>query len=231
MVIIANGDLTRVSGVAGSAHVTSHGATVRNSFIGTLTHQSPNGEVIDSTIINAYTVNQDNIRHIDSNFNADTTVDNVTDAQFRGCKGDGNFTDNGTDTLGSANTGSIPNTADSTGTHTTTWGGGFSPAESGNLTYSVLGDKVTLNFPDVLATLGASPNTITMTTVLPANLRPTANRDYVIRVRNDGTDTIAFMDVQASGAITVYATAAGGNFSGTMGTSGFYATSINYSTS
>ncbi|NIV10136.1 MAG: hypothetical protein GWN62_02155 [Aliifodinibius sp.] len=112
------------------------------------------------------------------------------------------------------------------GTHTTTWGGAMSPAVSGDVVFTRNGNIVTLLFP--LTTDDTPANaTMTMTTVLPARLRPTALLRFSIIRINSGSDGFGRMDIATDGNITIGKNASLAAFD-TGAEAGIFPTCISY---
>lgn len=114
----------------------------------------------------------------------------------------------------------------SSGTHTTDWAGPYA-ATAGNLAYQVVGDVVTLTFPQITGTQ-TSASVLTAATVLPADLRPAVQSEFIIRESDNAVIGTTVLIVGTDGSMVIYGTVGGGN---TTGTAAFtsYATSISYS--
>lgn len=84
--------------------------------------------------------------------------------------------------------------ANYTGTATLTLTG-CTTSPTGDITYSLNGDVVTINFPEITGTSNTTSATLTG---LPAEIQPATPRVVVGRTINNGTDTISLMDITGS---------------------------------
>lgn len=117
-------------------------------------------------------------------------------------------------------------------THTTTWGGAYSPAVSGaDIKLYKLGQLVVF-YLEPMASKSVSVNdTISATTVLPAAYRPTLGKvHHGLNVIASGTYSQGYVDISTSGAITISnGDAPTGKFSPVGGgTAGWEGISITY---
>lgn len=116
--------------------------------------------------------------------------------------------------------------------HSTTWQGIWASPQSstGDVYYTKIGDQIFLDLPALVTANANTPSFITATTVLPANIRPPLTLFWAISIRDNGTRSVAFVEIVPSGAINIYANSALGNFSGLslLGQSGFFGTTVRY---
>lgn len=158
---------------------------------------------------------------------------NTSEAVFNGCVTDGTttFTDNGVDTHRAGNDSVIGNDYGiaETGTHNTTWSGIWASAQTGNIEYSILDGQVILKIPEVGDTKTIGSASITATTPLPENLRPSGSTLItVIQINDNGTIELGAVAIDSAGDIFI-SRGDNSNFSaGTGGTGGFNATYISY---
>jgi len=114
-----------------------------------------------------------------------------------------------------------------TGTHSTNWTGIWSASQAGNIRWTLVQNIVTLKIPTTTSTANTAA-TITNTVALPSSLRPTSQSYGLLRIVTGGADTTTPYLIGTGGTITIYGTAALGNYLNS-GVGGFYATEITYS--
>lgn len=109
-----------------------------------------------------------------------------------------------------------PAIAFSSGTHTTNWSGIWASAQAGNIDYKIQDGLITLEIPNVVSTQNAA-GVITMDTVLPANLRPSANEIILpMLVQDNQSENWGRCAILGStGDITIGFGPSGQNFNGT----------------
>ena len=102
---------------------------------------------------------------------------------------------------------------------------GFTATLTGTVTYSRVGNIVTMTIPNFTGTSNATTLTITGG---PASMRPAAQQRAVITVLDSGAASIGTATIETSGVITVWY--GGGNYAFTnSGAKGILASSISYS--
>lgn len=103
-------------------------------------------------------------------------------------------------------------------THTTALNGAFGTgtAISAN-SVQIVRDQDEVNlYVKGQSTGAATAATVTFATVLPSRFRPQVAVSAPIIVSVNGTDAAGRVDVGTDGSVTIYATAAGGNFTATQ---------------
>lgn len=89
------------------------------------------------------------------------------------------------------------------GTHSTSWSGAI-PSTSGNISFTRIGNSVTLRIPQFSA-VATSTSTISNTVVLPARLRPTVSIAFTIQVRNGANPSLGHCIINNAGTLTMWA--------------------------
>jgi hypothetical protein len=114
------------------------------------------------------------------------------------------------------------------GSFTGQFTGIWASTQSVSVKYVRVGNAVTLQFDDVLAT--ANTATFIQMSNLPTALKPTTANGIqrIITIQDNAVGATGLMQISISGNIVVRATLAGANFSG-AGSSGFPATTFSYS--
>lgn len=107
------------------------------------------------------------------------------------------------------------------GTFSVTFQGAFTSGQAKTITYTRIGRMVTLSIPTTTAAASNAATINNTGTAIPSSLRPAASTKWAVNgvFDNSGADINSAMQIDTSGIITVYGTAAGGNFtaSGTAG--------------
>lgn len=101
---------------------------------------------------------------------------------------------------------------------------GMTTSPTGSVNYSVVGNTVTLDIPNITGTSNTTACTLTGG---PVDIRPAADKDVLIRVSDSGITQLGFAKIKTTGVIELYSTVAGNAFSGS-GTKGVVATSVTY---
>ena len=112
------------------------------------------------------------------------------------------------------------------GSHTTNWSGIWESAQAGNIKYQRLDNQVSILIPDT-STTATTAAYITMDTVLPVSLRPTAEQCFPLRIVDNATIALGQIKIATDGNVYIYRNIAAANFAGS-GNSGMYATSVIY---
>lgn len=107
----------------------------------------------------------------------------------------------------------------------TATGTGFTSSPTGSVIYSINGKTVTLDIPTITGTSNATTFTLTGA---PAAVFPSADKDVVARITDNGGGAVGFARVKTTGVIEVYATIGGGAFTA-AGTKAISPLSIAYS--
>ena len=86
---------------------------------------------------------------------------------------------------------------------------GMTTSPTGTINYSIVGNTVTLDIPNISGT----SNAITFTlTGAPAEIRPATDKDLIARVTNNGSGAVGFLRVKTTGVLELYATISGSSF-------------------
>lgn len=101
---------------------------------------------------------------------------------------------------------------------------GMTTSPTGSVNYSVVGNTVTLDIPNITGTSNTTACTLTGG---PVDIRPAADKDVLMRVSDSGITQLGFARIKTTGVIELYSTVAGNAFSGS-GTKGVVATSVTY---
>lgn len=112
------------------------------------------------------------------------------------------------------------------GSHVSNWGSGlYASALSRTVNYTVVGNVVTLRFPEILGTVTSS-NFLTNTTQLPETIRPPLPLFFTIFVTDNSVEVLGRLEIDEFGIVYVLVGAAASSFA--TGFGGMFATSISY---
>ena len=103
---------------------------------------------------------------------------------------------------------------------------GFTSAPTPSLRYALNGDAVTLDIPYTAGTSNSGSFTFS---TLPANLRPSVDTEWIVRVTDNGSPATGFLRVSSSGVISVYASTIGAAFTAS-GAKALSPVSVSYTT-
>lgn len=101
---------------------------------------------------------------------------------------------------------------------------GMTTSPTGTVKYSIIGNTVTLDIP---AISGTSNSTAFTLTGAPAAIAPTADKDVLIGVTDNGTTQLGFVKIKTTGVLEFYANIGGGVFT-SSGTKAVRAFSVTY---
>jgi hypothetical protein len=101
---------------------------------------------------------------------------------------------------------------------------GMTTSPTGTVTYSVVGNTVTLDIPSISGTSNSTSFTLTGG---PVAIRPAADKDFLMPITDNGTSALGFARMKTTGVIELYATVAGNSFTAS-GTKAVRPNSISY---
>ena len=117
-------------------------------------------------------------------------------------------------------------------THTTNWTGAKVTGNiAGNLLCSRIGNKVTINFPEIqgVGTTGEAAAVLNMATVIAVRYRPLTSMFFIIRGLDVGTDTFVTLHIETDGNRSIGVGAAMAVFGGDdVNINGSYNSSVSY---
>lgn len=110
-----------------------------------------------------------------------------------------------------------------TGTYAASWLHGANGFASNTITYTRIGNQVTISLPSTLNNASAAVAPLTVAG-LPANMRPTATVQAPLLTRDAGSQAAAVgrLMIDTTGLITVYTSNSGGNFTASGGQCGLF---------
>ena len=79
--------------------------------------------------------------------------------------------------------------------------------------YTIIGNRVFFTFPSTAKTTDAT-DTIRFNTALPSKLQPIRNMKQTLRLINNAAGEAGYLAISSAGAVTIFPTSGGGNFSG-----------------
>jgi hypothetical protein len=101
---------------------------------------------------------------------------------------------------------------------------GMTTSPTGTVSYSIVGNLVTLDIPAISGTSNATTFTLTGA---PSTIAPVTEKDVLVRIIDNGTSAVGFARIKTTGVIELYATLSGGAFTAS-GTKSIPTNSISY---
>lgn len=113
-------------------------------------------------------------------------------------------------------------------TLSTNWAGIWASAQAGDCKVVKIGSICSITIPTVSAASNTAA-TINSSVDLPARFRPSADRTFVVRVKDNSVAVLGLLVINTSGTLLLY-TGLGGSLFTNTGNGGFYTTNVTYDT-